>query len=200
VAQAEGDENLVVSPFTIAGVLHMLAAGSQGDTRQEIITRGLGLDYKSYYYRGRFNYQKLVESYQYFTDFVVGNGKNYECTVFNGLYHQADSDFKNMDDRKANPDYLSVIQKKYIKKLGEIKEVDFTYNAQSVKNKINKKVEKVTRGKIKNLLSQVDESTLVIVLSAIYFESQWRQPINSHKKPFETVPLGEVKSNPKLTF
>merc|ERR1712130_532673 len=39
VAQAEGDENLVVSPFTIAGVLHMLAAGSQGDTRQEIITR-----------------------------------------------------------------------------------------------------------------------------------------------------------------
>jgi hypothetical protein len=71
-----------------------------------------------------------------------------------------------MDDRKANPDYLSVIQKKYIKKLGEIKEVDFTYNAQSVKNKINKKVEKVTRGKIKNLLSQVDESTLVIVLSA----------------------------------
>ena len=59
---------------------------------------------------------------------------------------KADSDFKNMDDRKANPDYLSVIQKKYIKKLGEIKEVDFTYNAQSVKNKINKKVEKVTRG------------------------------------------------------
>ena len=88
--------------------------------------------------------------------FIVGGSK---CV-------KADSDFKNMDDRKANPDYLSVIQKKYIKKLGEIKEVDFTYNAQAVKNKINKKVEKVTRGKIKNLLSQVDESTLVIVLSA----------------------------------
>ena len=78
---------------------------------------------------------------------------------------KADSDVKNMDDRKANPEYLSVIQEEYIKKLGEIKEVDFTNNAESVKNEINKKVEGVTCGKIKNLLSEVDQSTLVIALS-----------------------------------
>lgn len=36
--------NVVASPLSIAGALHMLAAGAAGDTRYQICEKGLGLD------------------------------------------------------------------------------------------------------------------------------------------------------------
>ena len=36
--------NVVASPLSIAGALHMLAAGAAGSTRYQICEKGLGLD------------------------------------------------------------------------------------------------------------------------------------------------------------
>ena len=74
----------------MAGVLHMLAAGSQGATRAQILEHGLGLQYKKYVTsRNVFKYKLLVDSYQNFTEEIHGKRKGkYECKIFNGLYHQ----------------------------------------------------------------------------------------------------------------
>lgn len=74
----------------MAGVLHMLAAGSQGKTREQILEHGLGLQYQKYVTRRNvFKYSMLVDSYQKFIRAIQGKRANqYECKIFNGLYHQ----------------------------------------------------------------------------------------------------------------
>ena len=89
----------VCSPFSMAGVLHMLAAGTNGPTRSQILQNGLGLQYRKYVTRrNAFNYKLLVDSYQEFSGAILGDRKGtYDCKIFNGLYHQVD---KSLDVRK----------------------------------------------------------------------------------------------------
>ena len=61
--------NTVVSPFCVAGVLHMLAAGSVGETREEVYENGLGLEFSKYkkdsvfYPKGLFEKMFLLNLY-----------------------------------------------------------------------------------------------------------------------------------------
>jgi len=55
------DGNAVVSPFSVAGVLHMLAAGSIGGTREEVLENGLGLQFTEYIKDDIFVYPGLFE-------------------------------------------------------------------------------------------------------------------------------------------
>ena len=64
---------------------------NQGDTRLQLIEKGLGLSYKEYRYRnGAFNFKKLSKSYRNFVDDIKTNkgDENYKCNIFNGVYHQ----------------------------------------------------------------------------------------------------------------
>lgn len=63
MVKSSPDGNVVLSPFCIAGVLHMLAAGSAGETREEILINGLGLQFAKYMRDDAFIYPELVEKY-----------------------------------------------------------------------------------------------------------------------------------------
>lgn len=85
--------------------------------------------------------------------------------------------------------------------MGEIKELDFQRDATAAREYINSQVESNTNGKIKDIIKTIDDSTLAVVLSAIYFESQWKLPVGYNKgKVFEDVPEGDVQSDPKFKF
>merc|ERR1719153_443438 len=108
----------------------MLAAGTQGETRLQLIEKGLGLNYKEYGYRnGAFNFKKLSDSYRKFVSDIISNSDKhndqYQCKIFNGVYHQKDTDYQSVGKRRMDPQYIRVINKGYIRNLGEVASVDF---------------------------------------------------------------------------
>ncbi|XP_077411145.1 serpin peptidase inhibitor, clade B (ovalbumin), member 1, like 3 [Vanacampus margaritifer] len=57
----------------------------------------------------------------------------------------------------------------------ELETVDFKFNADVAKGKINSWVEEKTQGKIKNLIIQLKNSTKMVLVNAIYFKGKWNQ-------------------------
>lgn len=193
----------------------MLAAGSQGKTRGEVLEHALGLNYEQYVSkRGKFNYKKLVDSYTKFTNMIVGergdsDDPSYKCKVFNGLYHQKNSDdleetegvWQDLGKRSIKPQFAQVLKQGYIRNLGEIKALDFQNNIDEAREYINSIVEENTEGKIKNLLATLDDSTLAVLLSVIYFEAKWKRPSGFGKTAmFEEVTENDVNENGNLAF
>ena len=67
----------------------------------------------------------------------------------------------------------SIFQKNYVKKLGEVKDLDFEFHPEEAQDYINSAVEKATNGMIPDLVTGLDSSTLSVIVSAIYYENEW---------------------------
>ena len=67
----------------------------------------------------------------------------------------------------------SIFQKNYVKKLGEVKDLDFKEHPEEAQDYINSAVEKATNGMIPDLVTGLDSSTLSVIVSAIYYENEW---------------------------
>jgi serine protease inhibitor len=60
--------------------------------------------------------------------------------------------------------------------MGEIKSLDFKNEPFESQNYINANIAKATDNLIKDLVTDVDDTTLAVILSAIYFKSNWKIP------------------------
>ncbi|GFT03474.1 serpin B8, partial [Nephila pilipes] len=59
-----------------------------------------------------------------------------------------------------------------------IRKTDFANNADKAVKEINDWVKEKTNGKIENLLDQLDPSTLMVLLNAVYFKGKWEVPFD----------------------
>ena len=75
--------NVVASPLSIAGALHMLAAGAAGDTRYQICEKGLGLDPEIFGTRKGVSHKESIFSFRSLIedDIDVGEGKSHPHNV-----------------------------------------------------------------------------------------------------------------------
>jgi len=159
-----GDQdNLFYSPFSISTALAMTYAGAQGETARQIRNT---LNFPD---GGNFHgqYSKMLQK-------ISGANKDYiTLDIANGLWAQ--KKFTFLDS------YFDLVKTNYS---SELKNVDFRdpVAREDARNEINTWVEKVTREKIKNLLdpSNLDSSTRLVLVNAIYFYGDWALAFEKH--------------------
>ncbi|XP_013202054.1 serine protease inhibitor A3N-like isoform X2 [Microtus ochrogaster] len=153
------DKNIVFSPLSISAALAVLSLGANNNTLQEIL-KGL-----------KFNLTETPEA-----DIHLGLGQlllmfgqpNEELqisigsTMFVEKQMQILAEFKE----KARALYQA-----------EVSSVDFQ-KPHEAKKLINDFVRKQTQGKIKDLISDLDEDTVMVLVNYIYFKGKWETPFD----------------------
>ncbi|XP_051006801.1 serine protease inhibitor A3F-like [Acomys russatus] len=153
------EENVVFSPFSISAALAVLSLGANSNTLKEILE---GLKFS------------LTENPE--TDFHRG---------FGHLLHM----LSQPGDQVQISTGSAMVIEKHLQILAEFKEkaralyqaealmADFQ-QPQEAKNLINDYVRKQTQGKIKELISQLDRRTSMVLVNYIYFKGKWKMPFD----------------------
>jgi len=153
--ESTSESNFVVSPYSIHSVLTGLLVGSGGQTRQEL-EQMLGVN-------GGFN---TVNSYR---DIVSGLGAGESKVQVANMMALATG-------FKPKPNYSLTVGDAFG---NDIIELNFGDREDSARE-INEYVADKTAGKIKELLSpdELDPSTRMILINAVYFKGVWKQQFN----------------------
>ncbi|KAL1834838.1 hypothetical protein ACET3Z_004489 [Daucus carota] len=151
------DSNLVFSPLSIQVVLSLLAAGSSGETRDQLLS-----------FLKAESVDELNSVYALLVDVVFADGSSSggpRVSIANGVWLDESVSFKPSFQQVAETMYKAASHR-----------VDFQNKAEEVKNLVNSWVEKETRGLIKNILNAVGRSTQLILANALYFKGEWSSP------------------------
>jgi serpin B len=97
-------------------------------------------------------------------------------------------------DYPFESDFLKVARQDFSAKVNQ---VDFSTQAEPVRNEINTWVGDQTKGKIMNLLPAgvVKSSTRLVLVNAIYFKGHWENPFqkdNTQNLPFHLTPENQI--------
>jgi serpin B len=159
--------NLFFSPYSISTCLGMVYGGARGETAKQM-ARTL-----------HFNASPTAlpplcgELQRELNAMQSTNG--IELNIANGLWGQEKHPFLPAFLQMARQDFGA-----------NLKQVDFTTQAESARNDINAWVSTQTRDKINNLIppGALNEATRLVLVNAIYFKGRWSSPF----KPSQTAP------------
>ncbi|KAM4577350.1 serpin A3-5-like [Odontesthes bonariensis] len=155
-ADSQG-KNIFYSPVSLSVALAALSVGARGETHQQLFS-GLG-----------FNNSQLTQTdvNQAFRT-LLANTMSHE-DISEGTAVFVDNCFK------PQPEFLDVLKQSYF---AEGFSVNFTETTDSA-DTINKYVADKTNGKINKLVSSLDPSTVMYLLSYIYYKGKWASPFDS---------------------
>ncbi|KAK7793751.1 hypothetical protein R5R35_000952 [Gryllus longicercus] len=77
----------------------------------------------------------------------------------------------------------------------DAQELDFVNDNEASRKTINRWVEHITDNKIRDLLAELDPSTLMVVVNAIYFKGSWEKPFadgQTRNEPFHVSASSQV--------
>ncbi|KAF1389781.1 hypothetical protein PFLUV_G00077100 [Perca fluviatilis] len=151
-ADSQG-ENIFFSPASVSTALAALSVGALGETHRQLFS-GLG-----------FNSSLLTQTDvdQAFQMFLQRANNTSQEDASEGTAVFMDNCFK------PKPEFLQTLKQSY---LADGFNVDFT-NATESADTINKYVEEKTNGKIDKLVKNLDPSTVMYLISYIYFKGKW---------------------------
>ncbi|MEO0237895.1 MAG: serpin family protein, partial [candidate division WOR-3 bacterium] len=149
------DENVVISPFSIASALAITYEGAGGETEKEIK--------KVFHFPDK---EVLRSIYSDEIKFFDKEDKNITIKISNGLWMEKSYRFKDEYPKTVKENYRSFAEK-----------VDFINKTEESRLKINKYIEDFTKEKIKDFLPKgiIDKSTTLIITNAIYFNALWKK-------------------------
>ncbi|XP_010778292.1 serpin A3-2-like [Notothenia coriiceps] len=152
-------KNIFFSPISVSHALAALSVGARRMTHSQIFS-GLGFN-STLLTQEEVNqaFHKLLEETNSPSQKEVSEG----TAVF-------------IDNRlKPKPEFLETLKQSYF---AEGFNVDFTQTAESA-DTINKYVEDKTNGKIKKLVEGLDPSTVMYLISYIYYKGTWATPFDA---------------------
>jgi serine protease inhibitor len=170
-AIAEGEDNLIYSPYSLYQALAMVYAGARGETAQEMANtlhftlpqerlnpafKALDLDLKS-------RASPPTES----KAGKEGQGVGFELNIANAVWAQQGYPYKS--------EYLDLLTQNYG---ADLKLADFPKNAQAVVEEINHWVSEATQGRIPGILYSLDSDTRLVLANAVYFNAGWALPFD----------------------
>lgn len=157
---AAGDENLVMSPLSIASVLQMLSFGAQGQTatqlQQVLKVPGVGPE-------------RLAGQVAALRASLAVLAKDKQVHTADAIWTQ--------DGLAIKKPFSSALHKAFAAKaLG----VDFRGDADGSRKQINSAIADATNGKIENLIGEgvIDDLTRVVLTDAIYLNAKWAHPFD----------------------
>jgi serpin B len=170
--------NLFISPYSISSCLAMTYAGARGDTKAQM---GRVLHFNQGDVRLHSSFGELQKQ---LTDAEKPNG--IQLAIANALWTQKGEPFLPAFLQTAADDYQA-----------DIKQADFTTDADAVRQEINGWVAQKTMDKIQDILPphSVDDRTRLVLANAIYFKGAWENPFaTSHTstQPFHLSKESQV--------
>ena len=163
---AQGDANLILSPFNIVTALSMALAGARGHTAAEIQSV-LHLRYDATYDA---DLKALLAELA-----NAGNTGGNELLTANGLWVQKGFAIER--------DFADTLTNTYH---APVTPLDFIGNPDAARSQINAWTEEHTKDKIKNLFSpgSLGTRTRLVLTAAIYFYGKWQDPfLTSRTEP-----------------
>jgi serpin B len=160
---AQGDANLILSPFNIAAALSMALTGARGQTAEQI-QAVLHIQYDN-------AYDSALESL--LADVTKSaNAAGNELFTANGLWVQKGFPIHAAFQKTLATNYHAPPTL-----------VDFIANAEAARSQINSWTEEHTRQKIKNLFpaGSLNAQTRLVLTSAIYFYGAWQNPFDTSR-------------------
>lgn len=193
---SQPDMNLVISPYSVASPLSILALGARGNTRAELF-KTLSLPDESN--------EKLVQQFNAINQSLLPSHScgNYFCTILQKLDEKVG--FKSQPLMIANAIWTAQglpVTPSFQETLNSIvglewNTVNFKKTARAVVT-INDWVAKKTHGKISHLLFPTDipPLTSLVVTNALYFKGLWEHPF---KKKDTTSSTFTLLDNTRIT-
>jgi len=171
----KGEEgNLIMSPFSVSGVMAMVSAGAGGRTLQQIMS---GLSFPSPVSL-QLGYQDAIPA--------LRSTDNFTLEAANSVFA--------MKDFSVLPIYQEVLHRSFH---ASIQTVDFADNHGAARM-INDWVEKMTRDKIQNLIKadMLNDLTRLVLVNAIYYKGDWASkfdPKLTKEQDFSVSPSSTVE-------
>ncbi len=173
----EGQTNLFFSPLSVSMALGMVSAGARGETLAQMkATLHFGLDQDALH--PAFNaLDRLLESRQYPPE---GTGEGFTLNLVNSIWGQVGHEFL--------PQFLGVLSEFYG---AGVRLADFAADPEGARRAINAWVEEATHDRIRELIQrgQIDESTRLTLVNAIYFNAPWAFPFDERDTAVEPFTL-----------
>ncbi|XP_058786235.1 serpin-ZX-like [Vicia villosa] len=158
------EKNIVFSPLSLQIILSIVAVGSQGSTKHQLL-EFLHSDSTG----------KLKTLCSQLVSYVLADNSSAGgplVSFVNGVWVQQSSSLKPSFKKSVSTDFKAAIAS-----------VDFITKAHEVAKEVNLWDEKETKGLIKNLLppESVDSLTRLILANALYFKGAWRTEFDISK-------------------
>ncbi|XP_041642719.1 serine protease inhibitor 2.1-like [Cheilinus undulatus] len=149
-------KNIFFSPASVSLALAALSVGTRGETHEQIF-RGLGFN------NPLLTQENVDQAFQMLLDKA---NKTLSEDVSQGTAVFMDHRFK------VRPEFLETLQQSYF---ADGFQVDFTKTKESA-DTINTYVADKTNGKIDELVANLDPSTVMYLISYIYYKGKWETP------------------------
>ncbi|XP_071012245.1 alpha-1-antitrypsin-like [Oncorhynchus clarkii lewisi] len=177
VAQPDNQgKNVFFSPLSVSLALAALSVGAKGQTHQQLFTV-LGFN------SSLLTQEQVDQAFQ--TILTQLNQKiGVNLTVGSALFMQ--------NTFTPHPEFLEDLKRFY---LSEGVTVDFTNTAKAI-DTINTYVGDKTKGKIDKLVKDLDPTTVMYLLSYIYFKGKWEIPFNPADTKEDTFHVDENTTVP----
>ncbi|NXI46111.1 A1AF antiproteinase, partial [Galbula dea] len=155
----ENSGNIFFSPLSISTALAMLTLGARSDTLTQIL-RVLNFNPREV------SENEVHEGFHQLIQMVNRKNEGLQLNMGNVLFV--------LDQLKPQENFLNNLKNFYE---GEVYPMNFK-RADQAQAKINEYVAERTNGKIKDLISNLDPLTEILLISYIYFNAEWEKPFD----------------------
>ncbi|MBN1926161.1 MAG: serpin family protein [Prolixibacteraceae bacterium] len=154
VLTAENSEkNIMVSPLSVSQALSMALNGAAGNTYAEM-QNALGfVDFLP---------EEINQSNKGLVDALISHDPKVELSIANSMWYRNDMPPMN-SFVEVNQDYYNA----------EVNAYD-PAKAEKAKNDINNWVDNKTKGKIDEIIDQVNSDDVMFLINAVYFKAKWK--------------------------
>jgi len=151
-------DNVFISPLSIATALSLAATGAKGATRQQINDT-----------LGEIGIQPAEsdKSNQELLNSLKSTDPNVKVEIANSIWAQKNAHFKE-EFLGRNRQFFNA----------EIQAVDFSVT--STEQTINNWVDTKTHHKIKEIVKNLNPATMMMLINAVYFKGQWKDPFDKN--------------------
>lgn len=179
------DENIFFSPLSISMALSMAMNGAVGETKQQI---------KDVIDFGNYSDEEINAAFKSLQDAFTRLDEEVEISLANSAWY---------DENNALLDtYRNILVDYYYAEIAGVSFLDV-----STVDMINEWIAEKTNDKIKNMISNLDPATALVLVNAIYFNGNWKYEfdqdltydgiftgLNSERIECEMMQSGKIKS------
>ncbi|NMC39339.1 MAG: serpin family protein [Bacteroidales bacterium] len=156
---SEETENILISPLSISIALSMTLNGAEGDTRNAIIEalrlQGITPD-------------EINTSYKSLAKDLLSVDKRVLISIANSVWTE--------DEFPVRQEFIDILKNYY-----DAESRSFDIDDPSTPDIINSWIEEKTNRLIKNMISELDDNTVMLLINAIYFKGKWKNQFDASK-------------------
>jgi serpin B len=173
LSKQQPNQNIFISPTSVALALSMTYNGVSGETQQEM-TKVLELT--------GMTPQEINAANQTLQNSLQKNDPNVQVSIANSLWAKQGFSLK--------PEFQQTNQEYYQANLSEL---DFTIPQEAL-SIINNWVSQKTQGKIDQIVEGISPDQVLFLINAIYFKGNWQTPFDKSKTTNKTFYLTDSSS------